>query len=135
MFEFWGCSFVSKKRTRFGSNFPPEWASNSSRSISRDYLITSKSSENYCPRKLFSGSNSSPKKSLQKNRSIFCLKNRSCDRRDDDRGPQVFKSVNFFSLPPLVSRSLTHISQLVSQIGPNWTKLEWREQHSDITHL
>ena len=35
----------------------------------------------FCPRKLFSGSNSSPEKSLQKNRSIFCLKNRSCDRR------------------------------------------------------
>jgi len=32
-FEIWGCSFVSKKRTRFGSNFPPEWATNSSRSI------------------------------------------------------------------------------------------------------
>jgi len=39
-----------------------------------------KSSKNYCPRKLFSGSNSSPEKSLQKNRSIFGLKNRSCDR-------------------------------------------------------
>ena len=38
--EIWGCSFVSKKRTRFGSNFPPEWATISSRSISRDYLIT-----------------------------------------------------------------------------------------------
>jgi len=43
-----------------------------------DYL---KSSKNFCPRKLFSGSNSSPEKSLQKNRSIFCQKNRSCDRR------------------------------------------------------
>ena len=40
-----------------------------------------KSSKNYCPRKLFSGSNSSSEKSLQKNRSIFCLKNWSCDRR------------------------------------------------------
>ena len=40
-----------------------------------------KSSKNYCPRNLFSGSNSSPEKSLQKNRSIFCLKNWSCDRR------------------------------------------------------
>ena len=40
-----------------------------------------KSSDNYCPRKLFSGSNSSPEKSLQKNRSIFGLKNQSCDRR------------------------------------------------------
>ena len=28
-----------KKRTRFGSNFPPEWATISSRSISRDYMI------------------------------------------------------------------------------------------------
>ena len=42
-----------------------------------------KSSKNYCPRKLFSGSNSSPGKSLQKNRSIFCLKNWSCDRREE----------------------------------------------------
>jgi len=33
-----------------------------------------KSSKNYCPRKLFSGSNSSPEKSLQKNRSIFVSK-------------------------------------------------------------
>jgi len=38
-----------------------------------------KSSKNYCPRKLFSGSNSSPAKSLQKNRSILGLKNWSCD--------------------------------------------------------
>jgi hypothetical protein len=60
---------------------------------------------------------------------------RSRSMIDDDCGPQVFKSVNFFSLPPLVSRSSTHISQLISQIGPNWTKLGWREQHSDITHL
>ena len=30
-------------------------------------------SNSYCPRKLFSGSNSSPEKSLQKNCSIFCL--------------------------------------------------------------
>jgi len=33
-------SFVSKKRTRSGSNFPPEWATNSSRSISRHYWMT-----------------------------------------------------------------------------------------------
>ena len=32
-----GCSFVSKKRTRSGSNFPPDWATNISRSISRHY--------------------------------------------------------------------------------------------------
>ena len=36
----------------------------------------------FCPRKLFSGSISSLEKSLQKNRSIFCLKNWSCDRRN-----------------------------------------------------
>jgi len=45
-----------------------------------------KSSKNYCPRKLFSGSNFSPEKSLQKNRSIFCLENQSCDRRQEPTG-------------------------------------------------
>jgi len=35
----------------------------------------------YCPRNLFSGSNFSPEKSLQKNLSIFGLENQSCDRR------------------------------------------------------
>ena len=39
-FEIWGYSFVSKKRTRSGSSFPPEWATNSSRSISRHYWMT-----------------------------------------------------------------------------------------------
>jgi len=34
-----------------------------------------------CPRNLFSGSNFSPEKSLQKNLSIFGLENQSCDRR------------------------------------------------------
>ena len=55
-----------------------------------DYL---KSSENYCPRKLFSGSNSSPEKSLQKNRSIFCSKigpatgvRSSWNKWDNDKG-------------------------------------------------
>jgi len=37
--------------------------------------------KDYCPRNLFSGSNFSPEKSLQKNLSIFCLENQSCDRR------------------------------------------------------
>jgi len=37
--------------------------------------------KDYCPRNLFSGSNFSPEKSLQKNHSIFCLENQSCDRR------------------------------------------------------
>jgi len=40
-----------------------------------------KSSKDYCPRDLFSGSNFSPEKSLQKNRSIFRLENQSCDWR------------------------------------------------------
>jgi len=34
----------------------------------------------------------------------------------NNRGPQVFKNVNLFSLPSLVSRSSTQISQLISQI-------------------
>jgi len=37
--------------------------------------------KDYSPRNLFSGSNFSPGKSLQKNLSIFCLENQSCDRR------------------------------------------------------
>jgi len=39
--------------------------------------------KDYCPRNLFSGSNFSPEKSLQKNLSIFCLENQSCDRRNE----------------------------------------------------
>ena len=35
----------------------------------------------FCPRKLFLGKNSSPEKSLQNIRSIFCLEYQSCDRR------------------------------------------------------
>jgi len=46
-----------------------------------------KSSKDYCPRNLFSGSKSSPEKSLQKNHSIFCLENQSCDRRDTLQKP------------------------------------------------
>jgi len=46
-----------------------------------------------------------------------------------------FELLDFCSLPSFVWRSSTHISQLISQIGPNWTKLGWREQLSDITHL
>jgi len=41
--------------------------------------------KDYCPRNLFSGSNFSPEKSLQKNLSIFCLENQSCDRRNAGR--------------------------------------------------
>jgi len=38
--------------------------------------------KDYCPRNLFSGSNFSPEKSLQKNLSIFGLENQSWDRRE-----------------------------------------------------
>jgi len=54
---------------------------------------------------------------------------------DDDLGPQVFlkfKHVDFFSLPSFVSRSSTHFSQLISQIGPHWPKSGWHEEHSEV---
>ena len=54
---------------------------------------------------------------------------------DDDLGPQVFlkfKHVDFESLPSFVSRSSTHFSQLISQIGPNWAKSGWHEEHSEV---
>ena len=54
---------------------------------------------------------------------------------DDDVGPQVFlkfKHVDFFSLPSFVSRSSAHFSQLISQIGPNWAKSGWHEEHSEV---
>jgi len=54
---------------------------------------------------------------------------------DDDLGPQVFlkfKHVDFLSLPSFVSRSSTHFSQLISQIGPNWAKSGWHEEHSEV---
>ena len=60
-----------KKRTRFGRKFPPEWAKISSRSISRDYFITSNRAT------FFARESCSkiplPKKALQK--IDFCLKN------------------------------------------------------------
>jgi len=51
---------------------------------------------------------------------------------DDDRGPQVFKNVNFFSLPPFVSRSSTHISQLISQIIQKRPKSVLSAGHSEV---
>jgi hypothetical protein len=57
---------------------------------------------------------------------------RSRSMIDDDRGPQVFKSVNFFSLPPLVSRSSTHFSQLISQIVQKRPKSGLRAGHSEV---
>ena len=70
---------------------------------------------------------------------------------DDDLGPQVFLKfkhvrsfvltlfifkapnyVDFFSLPSFVSRSSSHFSQLISQIGPHWPKSGWHEEHSEV---
>ena len=59
-----------------------------------------------------------------------------CGAFDDDLGPQVFlkfKHVDYFSLPSFVSRSSTPFSQLISQIGPNWAKSGWHEEHSEVS--
>jgi len=64
----------------------------------------SKWSKDYCPRNLFSGSNSSPEKSLQKNLSIFCLENQSCDRR------YVRRSFPFFDQSKAFSSTLPEFS-------------------------
>ena len=40
--------------------------------------------------------------------------------------------MDFFSLPSFVSRFSTHFSQLISQIGPNWAKSGWLEEHSEV---
>ena len=40
--------------------------------------------------------------------------------------------MEFSSLPPLVSRSSAHFSQLISQIGQNWPKSGWHEEHSEV---
>ena len=67
-----GCSFVSKKRTRSGSNVSSRVGNKDQLSIHftslLDYL---KSSEHYCPRTSFSGSNSSPEKSSPENIARF----------------------------------------------------------------
>jgi len=52
-----------------------------------------KSSKDYCPRNLSSDSNSSPEKSLQKNLSIFCLENQSCDRRYVEGIPSLVRYI------------------------------------------
>jgi len=57
---------------------------------------------------------------------------RSRSTIDDDRGPQVSKKVNFLSLPPFVSRSSTHFSQLISQIIQKRPKSGLREGHSEV---
>ena len=87
-----------------------------------DYL---KSSKNYCPRKLFSGSNSSPEKSLQKNRSIFGLENRSCDRRYEllEKVGLVSILVSLYQplvVTVLVGVGLTRISSQRVGVGLTW---------------
>ena len=58
---------------------------------------------------------------------------RSRSTIDDDRGPQVFKIVDFFSLPPFVSRSTTHFGQLISQIVQKRPKSGLRSEHSEVS--
>ena len=41
--------------------------------------------------------------------------------------------MNLFSLPSFVSRSSTHFSQLISQIGQNWAKSGLLEKHSEVS--
>ena len=66
-----GCSFVSKKRTRSGSNVSSR-VGKDQRSIHFTSLLDDlKSSKDYCPRNLFSGSNSSPEKSSPEKSSRF----------------------------------------------------------------
>ena len=57
---------------------------------------------------------------------------RSRSTIDDDRGPQVFQNVNLFSLPPFVSRSLKHFSQLISQIVQKRPKSGLHAGHSEV---
>ena len=78
-----------------------------------DYL---KFFKDYCPRNLFSGSNSSPENSLQKNRSIFCLENQSCDRRNSD----LYRSFIISHLNTSSSRvslNFSKISEYSGQMG------------------
>jgi len=63
-----------KKRTRFGRKFPPEWVTNSSLSISRDYLIT-ENRATFCAQESCSGQKFLSRKKLsRKYRSIFASK-------------------------------------------------------------
>ena len=61
----------------FWQKIPSRVSNNSSRSI----LYYLKSSDIFCPRKLFWAKIPLPKKALQKISLDFCLKNQSCDRR------------------------------------------------------
>jgi len=68
----------------------------------RNFLLDDlKIFKDYCPRNLFSASNFSPEKSLQKNLSIFCLENQSCDRRKikHQSNPPFFQCLTSFAPP------------------------------------
>jgi len=52
----------------------------------------------------------------------------------DYRGPQVFKSMHFFSLPPLVSKCSAHIRELISQIVQKRPKSGLRVGHSEVAN-
>ena len=72
----------------------------------------------FCTRKLFSGSYSSPEKSLQKNRSIFGLENQSCDRRKAS-----FDGSNKFPTPK------DSVRRFLDSFWTKWTspsKSSWR---------
>ena len=66
----WGCSFVSKKRTRSGSNVSSR-VGKDQRSIHFTSLLDDLKSSKNCPRNLFSGSNFSPEKSSPEKSSRF----------------------------------------------------------------
>jgi len=51
---------------------------------------------------------------------------------DENCGPQVVKIVDFFSLPPFVSRSSTHFSLLISQIVQKRPKSGLRAGYSEV---
>jgi len=66
-----GCSFVSKKRTRSGSNVSSRVGKDQLSIHFTSLLDYLKSSKHYCPRTVFSGSNSSPEKSSPEKSSRF----------------------------------------------------------------
>ena len=66
-----GCSFVSKKRTRSGSNVSSRLGKDQLSIHFTSLLDYLKSSKHYCPRTDFLGSNSSPEKSSPEKSSRF----------------------------------------------------------------
>jgi len=66
-----GCYFVSKKRTRSGSNVSSRLGKDQLSIHFTTLLDYLKSSKHYCPRTVFSGSNFSPEKSSPEKSSRF----------------------------------------------------------------